>query len=96
MKKVIEVKRGDPIPSNAKWLKDILKQVGTKSEWYEDGMSQGYQTVPTYGTFDVFEVPLEEEKYESKVPVVGRCEDCGGRDYGHFREHTYDCPRNPF
>lgn len=56
IKKIIEVKRGDPAPSNARWLKDFSKVVGTKQEYCDDGQGSWYEDVPVHATFDVFEV----------------------------------------
>lgn len=56
MKRIIEIKRGEPVPSNAKWLKDVVRLVGTNQEFFDDGMCQGYEDVDVYVTFDVFEV----------------------------------------
>lgn len=59
IKKIIEVKRGDPVPENARWLKDMSKSVTTREEYCEDGQGSWYETVPVYATFDVFETQVE-------------------------------------
>lgn len=60
IKRIIEVKRGELVPSDAIWLKDIVRQVSVKQEWDDDGMCASYVEVPVYATFDVFEV-LEDK-----------------------------------
>jgi hypothetical protein len=55
MKRIIEVKRGDPVPDGAKWLKDVQVVVGSHKEYEDDGITAGYTDVPDYATFDVFE-----------------------------------------
>ena len=73
MKKVIEVLRGEPVPNNAKWLKDFSKITGTKPEWDDDGQCAGYVDVPIYSTFDVFEVTYEPWQLKPRE----YCRNCG-------------------
>lgn len=61
MKKVIEVERGKPVPSEAKWIKDVQRVVGSYE--HDDGHPlYGPETVSVYATFDVWEVPHNEPK----------------------------------
>lgn len=54
MKKIIEVKRGTPVPDNAKWLKDSQRYVGEDVD--DCGPITTYN--PLYEVVDIFEVPL--------------------------------------
>lgn len=58
MKKVIEVKRGDMVPTNAKWLKDIRKVTSSYMPTCDCHymMKCTCEPVETIETFDVFEV----------------------------------------
>lgn len=57
MKRIIEIKRGEAVPLNAKWLKDITKVV---REWEEDLDPHHPMSYPStqyeYATFDVFKI----------------------------------------
>ena len=64
MKRIVEIKRGEPVPSNAKWLKDIEKEDGVKRAPSGDG---GICYVTTYAVYDVFEV--EEIKSNGVKPT---------------------------
>ncbi len=60
MKRIIEVKRGEPVPSNAKWLKD---KVLTFYDYPVCPCHSFCVCSPeyTYTTYDVFEVAEESE-----------------------------------
>lgn len=70
MKRIIEIKRGEPIPSNAKWLKDIQRVV---REWEEQTghelQSNPWETFREWATFDVFEVEEEETVHKDRVAI---------------------------
>lgn len=57
MKRIVEIKRGEPVPEKACWLKDVVRCV---REWEEltghELQSNPYETFREYATFDVFEV----------------------------------------
>lgn len=57
MKKIIEIKRGDPVPLDAKWLQSIKIQNGCTKTDSGDG---GVYMKPNMETFDVFEMSYEE------------------------------------
>jgi hypothetical protein len=52
MKRIIEIKRGEPVPDGARWLKDYVKHIWMCPE--EDA------------TFDVFEVTTQEQEGEEE------------------------------
>lgn len=51
MKRIVEIKRGDPVPDNARWIKDVVRVTG----WVEAEHSLLDDT-PIKETFDVFEI----------------------------------------
>lgn len=64
MKKIVEVKRGEPVPSGARWLKDMHKIISTR---HEDNHPQlPPEEIHTWATFDVFEVAVQEDKGEQR------------------------------
>jgi hypothetical protein len=63
MKKIIEIKRGDIVPENAKWLTSRTLIV---KEWEEQTghelQSNAYEVFREYAEYDVFEVTIEALK----------------------------------
>lgn len=56
-KVVVEIKRGDPVPKDSKWLKDTQKLIGTKEVYVgHHPQDSDYETVNVYEWFDVYEV----------------------------------------
>jgi len=54
VKKIIEIMRGEPVPENAKWLKDVQYIIETR---YEDNHpALPPEEIHTYAWFDIFEV----------------------------------------
>lgn len=101
-KKVKAIKRGDPVPSGAKYLKSESKVV---RQWEEEVSPQhAPETCYEYGWFDVYEIPCNEDgstelkvSYASSPAEIRRntedkCDDCW--QTGGY--HTEDCRYNPF
>lgn len=77
MKKIMEIRRGESVPEGARWLKEVVRDVGTK-QWTEDSEYGGsaFCVGPDYQPFDVFEVKDSDtltEFYELlKFSIKGR------------------------
>lgn len=71
MKRIIEVERGQPAPSTAKWLKDLQKQTDNKRITVPSGDGgYCYEDIPIYTTYDVFEYEDGLDEKGSPIPRV--------------------------
>lgn len=59
MKKIVEIKRGEPVPSDSRWIKDFQKELVVGEEAWGSFTKPIYE----YVTYDVWEV---EEDGKSK------------------------------
>ncbi|MEY3182464.1 MAG: hypothetical protein RL463_381 [Bacteroidota bacterium] len=64
MKKIIEIKRGDIVPENAKWLtsKTVIVKEWEEQTGHELQRNGGYEVFREYAQYDVFEVLVEALK----------------------------------
>lgn len=63
-KKVISIRRGNPVPSDAKYIKSEQGIVD-----YEDSGHWAFSDTPIYAWFDVYEVPCNEDGTRELKPT---------------------------